>query len=237
MNNPKQQLSKELEVIKLETAPVVTQASALLIQTPQQYALADSLLSKIVTARKGIKTRLSKILDPLKEALKEMQGLMGEVDNPLATAEITVRERMKGFKMEELRQEQERLRLKQAEEDRLRREARAKEEAAAKAKTDTMKKRLEAQAAELETKADLVDAAPITAPVKVAHSSTRTVKVAVVEDLGAVLQGVLAGEIPEEVVAVDLTRVRAYLKAQPLYVAKWPGIKIVDDIQVVASSR
>src|SRR5690348_7955651 len=196
MPSATQQVNKELEVIKVETAPIIARAKALAVADAQSYAVADSFLSRLVDARKMAKARIGRILDPIKEALKEAQGLFKEIDSPLEQAEIVVRTRMRDFKLEEARQARLEEEKREAAAEELRRQAAAKALAEAKAKTAQMKEKLAAQRAELESKADVAAAAPMPVMVKAAGSTTRTVKVPQVRDLKALLGGLYADKVP-----------------------------------------
>lgn len=141
MPSATQQVNKELEVIKVETAPTIARAKALAVEDAQSYAVADSFLSRLVDARKMAKARIGRILDPIKEALKEAQGLFKEIDSPLEQAEIVVRTRMRDFKLEEARQARIEEEKREAAAEELRRQAAAKALAEAKAKTAQMKEK------------------------------------------------------------------------------------------------
>ena len=233
MPSATQQVNKELEVIKVETAPIIARAKALAVEDAQSYAVADSFLSRLVDARKMAKARIGRILDPIKEALKEAQGLFKEIDSPLEQAEIVVRTRMRDFKLEEARQARLEEEKREAAAEELRRQAAAKALAESKAKTAQMKEKLAAQRAELESKADVAAAAPMPVMVKAAGSTTRTVKVPQVRDLKALLGGLYADKVPSEIIEINLTTIRRFYKEQPAWVATLPGIEMVDDIQIV----
>lgn len=231
-----QQLSTELEIVKRETAPIISRTETLEVTDPQSYAVADSLLTKIVTTRKTIKTRLSKILDPLKEALKQAQSLLSEVDTPLSEAESTIRGSMKDYKLEEAGQANLAARKREEEAAELRRQADLKKLAESKAKTQQMRDKLAAQRAELETKADVTEVAPAPALVKAAGSTTRTVKVPIVIDECAFIKAVASGLIPPDTLSFHMVNIKAHCKSRPDLVAKWPGLDIIDDIQIVHQS-
>jgi len=234
-----QQLNKELEVIKVETAPVISRANSLKVADPQSYALADSFLSKLVAARKTVKTRLARIIDPIKDALKEAQSLLKEVDAPLETAELTVRGRMRDYKLEEARLENLAKIQRDLDAARLRREADAKALAESKAKTQQMRDKLAAQRAELETQADVAQTAPSPQLATSAKTGTRTVKVPKVTDIYALLEAIgsqrlYGGQpIPIELVVVSMSAIKQLYKLSPGRVEKWPGIEMIDDIQIV----
>lgn len=227
------QLNKELELVRQETAPVIARAASLTVESAQDYAVADSFLTKLVDARKRIKTRLAKIIDPIKEALKEAQSLLKEADTPLEQSELLVRQRMRDFKLEEAQQArlEEQKRLDAAAD--LQRQADAKALAESKATTQQMKDKLAAQRADLEAQATVTAAAPAPTLAKAVGSTTRTIKVPVVKDMKVVLAAIVAGKIPLEVAEINFGVIRAHYRSLPSWVAKWPGIEMQDDIQIV----
>lgn len=208
-------------------------ATNLIVMDPGTFAIADSLLTKLVEARKTIKAKFAKVIDPLKQALDEARSFFSEVDAPLAEAEGVIRGRMKGYKIEEARlarlEDEKRL----AAADELRRQAEEKAIAESRAKTQAMKDRLAKERAELETKADVAQAAPAHTLVRAVGSTTRTVKVPQITDPRSVLLGILAKKIPLDIIEFDLTAIKAYYKRDPAGVAEWPGINWIEDIQIV----
>ena len=247
MITPQPQLNKELQVIRTEMSPVIKRAEALMVNDAQSYAIADTFLGKIVDARKSIKTRLGKFMNPLKEAVdkakesyKQAQSFHAEVDSPLEQAELVVRDRMKQFKIEEARQARLEEQRREQEEQRLRAEAARAQQAEDKAKTQQMRDRLAAKRAELETQADLAQAAPAAVPVKAVGSTTRTVRIPTVVNKAMFIRALAAGEVLvagvpmfETLLDIDQTALKQLFKAYPDKVAKWPGIESVDDIQIV----
>ena len=234
MADTKKQLAAELEAINQQMTPIVRQTTTLEVTDAQSYALADALLAKITAARKVAKERMGKIINPLKEALKEAQDLLKEVTHPLDTAEESLRDGMGEFKRLERAKEREEQEKREAEAAKLRAEAVRKQQAELKARTQAMRDRLAQQRAELETQADLTEAAPVAPKVQVAHSNTRIVKNAVVENWTMFLMAVVAGKIPLDTVSFDL---RGHYRADPEGVEKWPGVKIEEDVQIVQRGR
>lgn len=227
------QLSKELEVIKTETAPVIARAATLVVQNAQDYAIADSFLDRLVGARKSIKARLAKIIDPIKEALDQAKSLLKEADGPLEQSEILIRGRMREFKLEEARQARIEEEKRYAAEEKLRQEVAAKALAESKAKTQQMRDKLAAQRAELEAQADVAAAAPAQQTVKAVGSTTRTVRVPKITDKNALIAAVAAGKASRVILDVNMPELKALYKAHPEEVSKWPGIEWIDDIQIV----
>ena len=206
-------VTKELQVVRgeivLSTTPVLLRAVELEVVDSRSYAVADNLLSVIRKARKTWADRTSKITAPLKEAMAQLKVSMAEaksfveeVDSPLAQGEQVLRDSMRQYKLEEARLIEEERRKEQAEKDRLWREAEEKRLKAEQAKTPQMASRLANQAAKLEVAAATV-AAPVQVPVKVQGSGTRTIRVWRVVDLKALLQGVVDGTVPTEIISLD----------------------------------
>lgn len=222
------------------TAPVLHHLAALQITDADSYLKADGLLSRIRTARKSIIEKLSPIFDPIERAFKEMKEarsavskLQDELDAPLAQGELQIKGLMREYKMEEARQiavAEDKKRQEKEKADRLLREAQEKE---ANARTAAMRARLAQKRVEAESKVEEVDGREEEAPVKAAASSTRTVIKWRVTDFRKVLQGVLDGKIPEEMVSVNITVGNQCLKLDKEEMRQWSGIEIYDDVQIV----
>lgn len=245
------QLNTTIRAIKVETAPVISRATALEVVDAQSYADADSLLGRVIAARKTLKERLGAFLNPLADAvksaqtaLKEAKGFHEEAESPLVQAEMVIRDKMKQYMLDEAKNAARREQEREAEAEKLREEADKKRLAEMKAKTQAMKDRLAAQRAELETKADLATAAPVMITPKTAHSTSRRVLSPQVVNMTVFLRALLAGEIQiggtvplETLLTVDMTALRALYKISPEAVAKWPGVEIKEDIQIVSRGR
>lgn len=203
------------------------------VQTEEQYQVADALLARVRSARKTWGDRMERIIRPMRTALDEVYSLNRDVDKPLGQQEDFIKSRMKAFKLEELRQLNAAKQAQQAEDDRLAREAWEKEQAALAAKTPQMRGKLEAQAEKLTEQRAEVLAQEMAAPVAASNSSSRSKKLVRVTDLLAFCGGIGDGTIPHDVVAVLAGPLAKHLKESPDDVASWPGVEIVDDIQIV----
>lgn len=227
----------ELQQIREEArqlaAPLIPRIKVLKIMDAQTLAEADTFLDKIATARKSIKGRIKRILDPLNEARREILGLQTEMDSPLESLETQLRIGMMDFR----EAEQRKLLEAQQERDRQERErlkaARELEIKAANAKSDVMRKRLEAQRREQETQAEIIAATPIAAPIAVAHSTLRVIKKVRVDDKAAFLAAIAAGKIPDDVVTIEEGVMNRYLKVPIARVETWPGCSIYEETTVV----
>lgn len=228
------QLNQELVTIKEESAPVIRMARELHIISPATFAHADSVLDQIVDRRKFWKLRVDKILGPLKEALDQTKGLFKEADGPLDQAEIIVRSKMRDYKLEESRLAREEEDKRYVAQQKLEAEADAKRLAESKAKTEAMRKRLADQRQELEAKAAQTAAVPMSMPVQVANSTTRT-DYKPVASWPEVLKGLADGSVPLEAVSLFLNvlYIKRMHKAYPGTVATWSGITMVEDVQIV----
>jgi hypothetical protein len=219
--------------VKELTAPIIPRIRILKIIDANTLAQADSFLSKICSARKVIEVRLKRILDPLNEARNEVLNLRREMDAPLLQLEAELREGMKDYRMLEIRKERE------AEEKRLQERRRIEAEAAKKlaqenaAKTEAMRKRLAAQREELEAKAVEVTAAPLAPPVTLMNSGTRTERRVRITDRKAFLAAVVAGEVPDDVITIDMSTLERYRKMNEALVKSWPGTDIQEDVIIV----
>lgn len=234
---PKPKIAVELAAVKQQAvttaAFLVPKINALVIDSPIRYAEADSYLAKLRGVRAKFKGMVDDILKPLNQARNAALAMGHEVDDPLKAAEGRVRLGMQEFKRKELAAQRAEEQKQQEEAQRLREEASKKEAAESKARTEQMRQKLAAQREELETKADVIEATPVAPAVQVKGSGTRVTKKPVVTDIKALLQGIFSGEVPEDVISVSLLELRSHYRQNPAAVAQWPGVDIVEDVQIV----
>ena len=209
------------------TLPVVRQVESLSVETAEDYALADVLLTKIAAARAFVKTRIDKILKPAKETVKELNSFLHELDDPLEAREQNIRGQMKTYKQAEL----ERKWQADKEAERLRQEAEEKQRLADAAKTKAMQTRLTNQATQLEVKAAVTEAS--FQPTVAAGSGTRVVRLVAVNNLKVFLQAIISGEVPADTVSINAPVLNSYHKESPEIVEKWPGVEAWDDVRIV----
>lgn len=221
-------------------APVLHMLGSLKIVDADSYGKADTILSRIREARKGVTAKLAPILSPIEKAFKEIKeardaikDLHSELDKPLEVAEGQVKSLMRSYKIEEQRlieefEEEKRMEAEKAE-SRLR-EALEKEN---NAKTAAMRVRLAQKRIEAEAAVEVIEEVAIAAPVKAASSSTRTIPKWKVTDIKALLKAVVAGQIPEDMLLVNITVGNSYLKVAREEMEKWPGIEVFNDVQIV----
>lgn len=221
-------------------APVLHMLGSLKIVDADSYGKADTILSRIREARRGVEAKLSPIATPIEKAFKEIQearkavkALHTELDSPLEQAEAQVKGLMRGYKIEEQRliAEAEEEKSREAEKaDKLLREALEKEN---NAKTAAMRVRLAQKRIEAEAAVEKVEEVAVAAPVKAASSSTRMISKWKVTDMKALLKAVVAGEIPEDMLLVNITVGNSYLKMARAEMEKWAGVEVWDDVQIV----
>lgn len=225
----------QIEPLQLAMAKIQT------ITTPAQYQAADAVLGKVITARKWWKAKMygdktaPGPIPAIKSGLDMLYALNREVDNPLDAMETGLKARMKAFKQLELDQQ------RAADAEKAEREQEAIEEleraaaAEAKAKTPTQKAAAaeaveEAEAAYIETQTTQF------VPVQGSSSSTRIPKKPIIKttaDLMAFCLGIAEGDIPSELIEVKQGMLNKLYKDDPETVAAFPGVTIIDDIQIV----
>lgn len=225
------------EEVQTITSPILARTTQLQVTNAASYAVADGLLARLREARKTIEIKLSSILDPINEARKAALELKHSLDDPLETAETSLRAQMKTYKLSEHRQALEAERKAREESARLSREAEEKRQKELAAKSAPMRARLANQRIELEQKAAEVASVPIPTPVKVANSSTRTVKCWRVTDFSALVKAAAdpASQVPEDALALNTVAINAYFRDHQEEVGKWPGVELYDDIRIVGS--
>lgn len=217
-----------------------TRVEALVVESDEDYELADALLGQINDLRKGWdgiwKHVQEKAIKPIRQGLEVLYGLDRSVDKPLESLAQGVRAKMTEWTRRKLRAEQERDRAEQELQAQLAAQAEEKRQQAITAATPQMRGRLEAQAERLDEQAQSVatfDLPPLTPAA--AHSVPRTVKV-VTLDLPMFLVGIIEGTIPQSILPLDDIKaaVMRTWKQDPDEVATWHGVSIEDDINVVS---
>jgi hypothetical protein len=232
-------------------APLTPEVRALRVTTPVEYLSADELLGRVRNARSRWKMLMDPIVAPLARMKADLKlqeagikNLNNEVDGPMETLELRVKESMRLYKMEEAKQIQA-AREEEARAERERQEAiaemRRKEEAA---KTVQMRAKLAQKRADLEeeaVQASMVDLNPVA---KGASSSVRSIQKIRVTNL-AVLVAALAdyqpkagmyqmGVPPLSLINEEMLQVRlnALFREQPGIAASWPGVEVYTDINI-----
>lgn len=221
---------KELVAVR---SPALEQAEGLVLRTEADFITADSLRAIIKKAIKTVEAKLDPIIDDIRPGLDKLYALRRTEIRPLEEADGIITAKMKDFRRAEQRKLDDTARAQRLEAERLDREAEETRRKAALAATPQVAKRLERKADALDVKAVDVATTPLKRAVEADHSSTRTVKVWKVADIGTILQGILDGEIPADVIAVDSVAVNKMFRIDPDVVDKWPGFSVYNDVQIV----
>jgi hypothetical protein len=233
--------------------PLTQGVNTLRVITATDYLDADEWLGRVRNARAKWKAMLDPISAPiarmkadLKLAETGVKRLNAEVDEPLATLELRVKDAMRQFKLEEQRQLQaarEQEEREERERQRQLEEVRRKEEAA---KTAPMRAKLADARAKLEAEqeaaaTEVVDLNPI---VKGASSSVRTSRKPRITDLGAFISAIAdyapqagiyrMGQPPLSMLTPEMfqSALTAMWRAQPGVVESWPGVEVIEDITI-----
>ena len=182
-------MTDQVEVIRAEVAPVVAQAGAVVVRTPEQYAGAGEFLKAIKGAQKRVVDHFGPMKAAAHAAWKTITGTEAETLKPLAEAEALVKRRMLDYQGEQERRRAEEQARLQAEADAAAARERARlEKEAAKLKTLELREaRLEQAAA---VRAAVVEVAP--AVPRVEGQSIRKTWRAVVTDKRAVVTAMLS---------------------------------------------
>lgn len=225
----------EVAVAKKEAAlstPLAHQARDLEITDADSYAIADQILTKIVMARKAIEERIDHILKPLNEARSSILALRRELDGPPGQAEDAIRNKMRIFRLNEAQLQLQQKRKLLQEQEELRQRALDAQKKADAAKTIQMKSRLADRALALEAQVAQKEMERPTEPVKVAGSTFRPVKRAVVTDMKAFVAAVAAGKIPIDTIELRQSAINKYFRDAAPVVMSWPGVVIEDDVTI-----
>lgn len=106
------QYNTELEIVKKNTNKAVEAAQALVIEKPEDLAIATELLTKVNLAGDMIKSEKEKITKPMNEGLKNTRALFAPIEETQQMAKRIISDKMIAYKRavdEERRKEQERL--------------------------------------------------------------------------------------------------------------------------------
>jgi hypothetical protein len=96
-----------LTPVKRQVTTISNQAGDLFIDSQESLAQATDILSKIKTAAKDVKTRKEEITKPLNDALKSARSLFKPIEDDLAAAERTIKDKMLDYSNEVERKAQE----------------------------------------------------------------------------------------------------------------------------------
>lgn len=209
----------------------------LVVQSDDDYALADALLGQVNDLRKGwagIWKRIQeKTIKPIRSGLEELYALDRGVDKPLEALATGIRAKMTGYQREKLRIQQAKEREEQERREQLQREAEEKRKKAEAAATPQLRSRFANQAAQLEVEVGRIDVfEPVQLATGTSSAPRREKKVAI--DLANLLVGIIEGSVPEAAVVVQEQWILRQWKQDPDAVEKWPGVSIVEDINVVS---
>ncbi|MGH7184531.1 MAG: hypothetical protein ACREJN_21510 [Nitrospiraceae bacterium] len=217
-------------------SPLHPLAENLTITDSSDYSEADELLSRIMRAEKWWDGKVTPIIDPFRKGLDLLYDLRNEFANPLKKDRELVKGKMVAFKTEERRQLRAAEEERQAEIARINKEAEEKLRKAEAAKTKPMKQKLTLQAAELTQTAITKEVEGPTQAVKGVYSSDRVRKIPRIVDMRKFLGAVMTGEIPGEVITINQTFLnecyKVGIKAGEDIVSMWPGVEIVEEINI-----
>lgn len=211
------------------------------INSPGELAVADELFGRIQKARKTWKLKMYGTpakpgpIPAIRSGLDQLYELNREVDRPLEKMEETVEKAMKAYHLGLLRAKQEEEASKQRREQEAQRVLEELERKKAALRTPAAKAKAEAEILEVAAELEEIQQEEATEQPEVDNSTARPKKVPTVLSVSDVCQGVVDGVIPEDLVAVNLVKLRAYLKEDPLVADIWKpyGIVLVDDVTIV----
>lgn len=89
-----------LTPVKRQVTTISNQAGDLFIDSQESLSQATDILSKIKTASKDVKKRKEEITKPLNEALKSARSLFKPIEDDLASAERTIKDKMLDYSNE-----------------------------------------------------------------------------------------------------------------------------------------
>jgi len=212
-----------VEVIKSEVAPVLTNAAAMTVTTPAEYAIAGDFLKTVKAAQKKVTDFFAPMKQKAHEAHKAITSQETATLKPLFDAENALKRNMLTFYQAQERIRIEAQRKAQEEADRQAAAERARLEREAKRlKTPELKaERLEMAAAVVAPVVSVASAAPV-----IAGQSIRKTYKANVIDIDAV---------PREWMVVNLDALNAFARSTKGAV-KVSGVEFVE-VEILASGR
>lgn len=208
------------------------------IESDEQYQMADALFGRVKQARKQWKLRMYGTatkpgpIPLIRRGLDDLYQLNRDVDGPLAQLEAAIEQPMKQFMLAKFREQQEQERAKREAEEEAERTLQAllaKQDAL---KTPAAKERIQEQINEAEQSYIDVVSQPVEDLPAAISSTAKAKKVPRVVDLSAFIKGIVSGDVPEDCVTVVASKLRDYFKEDPEAVAAMPGVVIEDDIQI-----
>jgi DNA repair exonuclease SbcCD ATPase subunit len=89
-----------LTPVKRQVTTISNQAADLMIDSQESLSVATDILSKIKASAKDVKNRKEEITKPLNDALKSARSLFKPIEDDLATAERTIKDKMLDYSNE-----------------------------------------------------------------------------------------------------------------------------------------
>lgn len=220
-------------------SPLQSQVNSVKVTTELEYMKADSLLTKIRIAKANWLNRINPIIEPSYKALQLLYKLRSDVVEPLEKYELSIKGKMKDFKLLEARIAREAEEKRQAEIRRIEEEERLRAEAEAKARTSPMKARLAEKRAELEAERLKLENTVAASPIQAAGSTPKATRKWKVVSITKLMEHLIENEDLTALVIVDQTQMNAYFKLEKPGVGKgWlPGIEVYDDIDITWKAR
>lgn len=221
-------------------SPLQSAVQGLSITDERSYLQADTLLGRVVAARKTWAAEISPIIRPLKAAIASaklaMKGaadLDDKVDKPLEELERSLKWQMADYKTAEARQIEEAKLARDREEIQAKREMAEAERKLESARTKPIRERLAAARDAALTKIEVLAEELTPEPVRGETSTTRRTPSWRITDKAAFIAGVADGRIPLEMVEPWTAAIRQQFRDNPDAMKRWPGCELFDDITVV----
>lgn len=206
-------------------------------QSNIDYQSFDAARAKVQAKRKWWESLIEPVIRPMRQAVDAVYELNRKVDRPYAAMEDYITSQMKQFKRDEMSHTRRLEEEKAAEERRLIQQANDLAKRQEHAATPQMKGMLEKKRQTiLQQVGDSEEREAAPAPVQASHSETRMKTVVQLANQRTVLQAVLAGKIPMDVVNIDMVVVRQYFRDHPDRVMEWEGFSIVEE-PIIAGIR
>lgn len=236
---PQSKLVQERQQGLALISPLKHSVFAIIVESAEEYAIADALLARIRQAESSWLSRINPIIEPIRSSLDLLYGLRKDIVDPIHELEGVIKDKMRAFKVKEAQLLKEANDKRQKELAELQRQADEKAKREANAKTNAMRSKLAEARGELEQKLANAKAQVAPTPIKVSGSSSRKVKKWKVTDFTGFILYVASIEKQEEaeemmsLLCIDEVQMNAFFKLTKPDAGEWlPGITVTEEITI-----
>lgn len=227
--------AKETTALQKASTEAVAKLGALQVQaktitkitTDDEYLEVDKIRGEVDAYLKWWEPQYREVKDPLLQATQALDKMNRTMTQPALTMKAAITGLMADYKRGQLRAKQE------AEQEELER-AEALRRQAEKVKAPALKAKLEAEAVQAQEVAQQI-AEVQTVQGNLTHD--RIVKKWRITSLRQLLAGIMAGDVPEDVLLINEVQMNSYFKEDAKTFSEFPGVEIYEDVQIIGGQR